>query len=145
MSRSHAIGLLAAAVAGWMVLAGAPARAGDTAAVPYAKCARACADCQLACDACFRHCTELTAGGAKEHAHTLQLCFACGDFCSLAAKLAAARNPLAPQACEACAKACDECGSACGKFPDQPTMVECAKSCRDCALACREMIEHLNK
>jgi hypothetical protein len=48
MSRSRAIGLLAAAVAGWMILARAAARAGDTAAIPYAKCVKAYADCQLA-------------------------------------------------------------------------------------------------
>jgi hypothetical protein len=126
-------------------LAAAPVRAGDAPSATFTKCAKACADCQLACDACFHHCTELTAGGAKEHAGTLQLCFACGEFCSLSAKLVAARSPLARQACEACAKACDECGAACGKYPEHKIMADCAKSCDSCAKACREMIEQLGK
>jgi hypothetical protein len=120
-------------------------QAAEAPAGTYDKCAKACADCQLACDTCFQHCTELTAGGAKEHVRTLQLCFACGEFCSLSAKLAAARSPLSRQACEACAKACDECGAACGKFPEHKIMADCAKSCESCAKACREMIEHLGK
>src|SRR5260370_14145607 len=53
--------------------AGAPVRAGDAPSATFTECAKACADCQLACDACFHHCTELTAGGAKEHTATLQL------------------------------------------------------------------------
>jgi hypothetical protein len=144
MGRCQALGLTVAVV-GWMALAGAPARAGDVPSEAYAKCAKACADCQLSCDACFRHCTELTAGGAKEHAQTLQLCFACGEFCSLSAKLVAARSPLAREACEACAAACDKCGAACAKYPDHKIMAECAKCCGDCAKACREMIGQLDK
>ena len=39
----------------------------------YMNCARACADCQLQCDSCYKHCLGLVAGGAKQHARTERL------------------------------------------------------------------------
>jgi hypothetical protein len=105
-------------------------------------CARACADCMLACESCFNHCAGLVADGKKDHARTMQTCNDCGDFCALAAKIVGRHGPMKVTTCEACAKVCDTCGGACEKFPDDGHMKACAKSCRDCAKACREMIKH---
>ncbi len=108
----------------------------------FQKCARACTDCTLACESCFRHCVGLATGGHKEHARTLQTCNDCGDFCALAARIVSRRGPTAATTCEACAKVCDTCGQACEKFPDDEHMVACARACRDCARECREMMKH---
>jgi hypothetical protein len=108
-------------------------------------CAKACADCQLQCDACFEHCRKLVAEGKKEHAKTVQTCVDCADCCKLAASLAARSSPFAGAACDCCARCCDECAAACETFKDDKHMAECAKSCRDCAKACREMVEHIKK
>ena len=90
------------------------ARAQHGHAEHFLKCAKVCADCQLQCDSCFKHCLTLLADGKKEHAKTAQLC---AD--------------------------CDECAAACAKTPDDKHMAACAKSCRDCAKECREMLKHL--
>lgn len=110
---------------------------------PFMKCAKACADCQVQCDGCFRHCADLVAKGMVDHVKTLHTCVDCAECCKLAASLSARQSPFAVPACECCAKCCDECAAACEKFPDDNHMADCAKSCRDCAKACRTMIEHL--
>jgi hypothetical protein len=109
----------------------------------FAKCAKACADCQVECDACFSHCKDLLTAGKKEHATTLQMCVDCAECCTLAAKLTARGSPFAGNACETCAKCCDECAAACEKFKDDEHMARCAKVCRTCAAECREMLKHL--
>jgi hypothetical protein len=108
----------------------------------YEKCAKACAECQVQCDSCFRHCADLVSEGKKDHTRTMHLCADCGEVCTTAAKLSARHSPLAVPTCEACAKACDQCGDACEKFPADDHMKACARSCRECAKACREMIKH---
>ena len=40
----------------------------------FAKCAKACADCQQQCDMCFHHCAGLVAEGKKDHAKTMHTC-----------------------------------------------------------------------
>ena len=109
------------------------------------KCAKVCADCQVQCDSCFKHCLDLVAGGKKEHAKTAQLCVDCGECCKACATLCARQSPLARPMLECCAKCCDECAAACEKSPDDKHMAACAKSCRDCAKECREMLKHLGK
>ena len=109
----------------------------------FNECAKACADCQLQCDMCFKHCQDLAAEGKKEHATTAQLCVDCADFCKLAGSLSARQSMLAGSACESCAKACDMCATSCEKFPDNKHMAQCAKSCRECAKACRAMLKHV--
>lgn len=109
----------------------------------YEKCAKACADCQLQCQACHHHCEELVAGGKKEHLKTLKLCVDCGDICALAANITARHGALSATICEACAKACDECGKACAQFTDDKHMQQCAEECKKCAAACREMLKHV--
>ena len=109
----------------------------------FAKCAKACSDCQLQCDLCFHHCATLVTAGKKEHAHCMHLCLDCGDCCQLAARLSARHSPLAGPACECCAKCCDECATACEKFADDKELAACAKECRACAKACREMLKHI--
>jgi hypothetical protein len=111
----------------------------------FAKCAKACADCQLQCDMCFTHCRELLAEGKKEHAKTVQTCADCGECCKLAATLSARQSPYAVPACDCCAKCCDDCAAACEKFPGDTHMAACAKACRDCAKACRDMIAMTKK
>jgi|ERR1043165_8784683 hypothetical protein len=109
----------------------------------FEKCAKACADCQVACDSCFHHCAGLVAQGKKEHAKTMHSCVDCAAFCELAGRLSARHSAYAVRACDGCAKTCDDCAKECEKFPDDKHMKDCAKSCRDCAKACRTMIEHV--
>jgi hypothetical protein len=109
----------------------------------FAKCAKACADCQVTCDSCFHHCATLVTNGKKEHAKAMHSCVDCADYCALAAKMSARHSPYSATACDGCAKACDDCAKECEKFKDDKHMADCAKSCRDCASACRTMIGHM--
>ena len=111
----------------------------------FAKCAKACADCQLQCDMCFHHCADLVAQGKIDHVATLHTCVDCAECCKLCATLCARQSSFCPAACECCAKCCDECATTCEKFPDDKHMAACAKSCRDCAKECRAMIKHLGR
>jgi Domain of Unknown Function (DUF326) len=106
-------------------------------------CAKACADCLLACESCSDHCARLVASGKKDHLTTLQTCADCAELCGAAAKIVSRNGPLMMTVCEACARACDICGAACEKKPDDKHMQECAKACRDCAKACRQMIQQV--
>jgi hypothetical protein len=138
--------LSAAVLAMTFILSIRPAAGGEHEHdVHFMKCARACTDCQLQCDSCFKHCLSLLADSKKEHLRTAQLCADCGECCKLAATLAARQSPLAGLACECCAKCCDECGAACERVPDDKHMAQCAKSCQDCAKACREMLKQLGQ
>ena len=121
---------------------GPSARAQHEHAEHFMKCAKACADCQLQCDSCFKHCLTLLAGGKKEHAKTAQLCADCAECCKTCSTLCARQSPLARPVLECCTKCCDECAAACEKFPDDKHMADCAKACKECAKACREMIKH---
>lgn len=105
-------------------------------------CAKACSDCQRACDMCSTHCAHLLANGKKEHATTLATCQDCADFCAAAAQIVARGGPFSSQICEACAEACAKCGKECEKFPDDKHMKMCAEECRKCEKACREMVKH---
>jgi hypothetical protein len=109
----------------------------------YMTCARVCADCQLQCDACYKHCLGLVARGAKEHARTLELCADCAQCCGLGAALSARRGPLAGHACDCCAKCCDECAAACDKMAGDEIMARCGKECRACAKVCRDMVQRV--
>ena len=142
------LGLIAVAIgaiAGFTALDGIHAKAQqpDGHHEHFAKCAKACADCQVSCDSCFHHCAALVASGKKEHVKTMHACVDCADYCALAAKLSARQSSFSASACDGCAKACDDCAKECEKFKDDRHMVDCAKSCRDCAKSCRTMIEHL--
>jgi hypothetical protein len=108
----------------------------------YMTCARACADCQLQCDSCYKHCLGLMAHG-KEHAKTAEFCNDCAECCKLGATLSARRSPLAGHACDGCAKCCDECAAACEKMAGDEIMARCAKECRACAKACRDMVQQV--
>ncbi len=114
-------------------------------AAHFMKCAKVCADCQLQCDSCFKHCLMLTAEGKKDHAKSAQLCADCADCCKTCATLCARQSPLTGHMLECCAKCCDDCAAACEKSSDDKKMAACAKSCRDCAKECREMVKHLGK
>lgn len=147
MNRKVLMGTLGAAALALAFLGGRGLRADDKEGhhvhAEFEKCARACTDCCLACESCYRHCLHLTAKGQSMHARTVQTCNDCGDFCALAAKVTARGGPTAATTCDACAKVCDTCGAACEKFPDDEHMKTCAKACRDCAKACREMLKHV--
>jgi hypothetical protein len=146
MDRRKAMMALGASAAGLTALAGGEARADDDHMhhEHFDKCAKLCADCQVACDGCFHHCAELVAKGDKDHVKTMHTCVDCAECCKLAATLSARHSPFAKAACECCAKCNDECAAACEKFKDDKHMAACAKACRDCAKACREMIKHLD-
>jgi hypothetical protein len=105
------------------------------------KCISACRDCSDQCETCFVHCTNMVAGGKKEHLATLKSCIDCGDLCAIAAKIMTRDGALIGPSCDGCAKGCDACAIACEKFPDDEHMKACAKACRDCAKACREMLK----
>jgi hypothetical protein len=121
------------------------ARAQHEHAEHFMTCAKVCADCQLQCDSCFKHClTQLTAG-KKAHARTAQLCNDCAACCQTCSTLCSRQSPLTRHMLECCAKCCDECAMACGHFADDKHMAACARSCRDCAKVCRQMLEHLGK
>ena len=124
---------------------GSSARAQHEHAEHFMKCAKACADCQLQCDSCFKHCLTLLTDGKKEHAKTAQLCADCAECCKTCSTLCARQSPLARPMLDCCAKCCDECAAACEKVPDDRHMAACTKSCRYCANECRDMLKHVGK
>ncbi len=105
-------------------------------------CAKACADCQLACDTCATHCAHKVHAGEGEHIKTLMSCQDCADACSAAAHIAARGGPFATTICQACADICGGCAKNCEAFPDDEHMKKCAEECRKCEKACREMAKH---
>jgi hypothetical protein len=132
---------------GTLLLAGVLSSLGPSADTEPEKafmtCARACADCQLRCDACHRHCLGLVAGGEKHHVRTAQLCVDCAACCQLAASFSARQSPLVSHACNCCAKCCDDCAAACEQSASDEVMANCAKECRACAKACRDMVQQI--
>ena len=102
-------------------------------------CAKACADCQLACDSCSAHCLNLLTGGKTQHAKTMQLCDDCAAVCAAAAQIVARHGPLTNTICTACADACNECAKSCELMKDDAHMKHCAELCRLCEKACRTM------
>jgi hypothetical protein len=75
----------------------------------FMKCAKVCADCQVQCDSCFKHCLTRLAEDKKEHAKTAQLCADNSECCKTCSSLCARESPLANPMLECCAKCCDEC------------------------------------
>src|SRR5260370_17078354 len=73
---------------------GQSARAQHEHAEHFLKCAKVCADCQLQCDSCFKHCLTLLADGKKEHLKTAQLCADCPECCKTCSTLCARPSPL---------------------------------------------------
>ena len=105
-------------------------------------CAKACSDCQRACDLCSTHCAHLMADGKKEHMMTLMTCQDCADICAAASQVVARGGPFSGIICVSCADACAACAKHCEEFPDDEHMTACAKECRKCEKACREMATH---
>lgn len=105
-------------------------------------CAKACSDCQRACDMCATHCGHLLADGKKEHAVSLATCQDCADFCVAAAQIVARGGPFASLVCQGCAEACAKCAMQCEKFPADKHMKMCAEECRRCEKACNDMVKH---
>jgi hypothetical protein len=83
MNRRESLSALGAAAAGLTALAGAQVRAADAQqhGDHFATCAKACADCQQQCDACFHHCATQLAAGKKEHEKTMHTCVDCAECC----------------------------------------------------------------
>jgi hypothetical protein len=105
-------------------------------------CAKACSDCQRACDMCSTHCAQKLVDGNKDHMTTLGTCRDCADFCATAAQIVARSGPFSAEICKGCAEACARCAAECEKFPDDAHMKACAAECRKCEKACREMVAH---
>jgi hypothetical protein len=103
-------------------------------------CAKACSDCQRACDLCSTHCAHQVHAGKAEHMKTLMTCQDCADVCAAASQVVARGGPFAVTICKACADVCAECAKACEAFPDDAHMKMCAQECRKCEKACREMV-----
>jgi hypothetical protein len=101
------------------------------------ECAKACSDCQLACDLCATHCAKLLADGKKDHLSSLMHCRDCATCCAACSQICASGGPLAAVMAECCAKCCDLCAKECEAFPDDKHMKECAEECRKCAKACK--------
>jgi len=102
-------------------------------------CAKACADCQRACDMCSAHCLTLMTEGKTEHAKTMQMCNDCATLCASSAQIVARHGPLMTVICTACADACNQCAKACEAHKDDAHMKHCAEQCRLCEKACRTM------
>lgn len=105
-------------------------------------CAKACSDCQRACDMCATHCAHQLADGKKEHLTTFGTCRDCADFCATAAQITARGGPFAALICRSCAEACARCAVECEKFPADEHMTMCAQECRKCEKACNDMVQH---
>src|SRR5260370_3749406 len=136
--------LMAAALAVAVVApVGQSARAEHEPAEHFLTCAKVCADCQLQCGSCFKHCLTLLADGKKEHAKTAQLCADCGECCKTCSTLCARESALTRPVLECCAKCCDECAAACEKTADDKHMAASAKSCRNSAQSLPEILKHL--
>ncbi len=108
----------------------------------FQACAKACSDCQRACDTCATHCAHMTAEGKKEHVTSLATCQDCATVCAAASQILARGGPFSKIVCTACADACAKCGEQCEKFPDDKHMKACAEECRKCEKACRDMLKH---
>ncbi len=108
-------------------------------------CAKACADCQQACDSCSAHCLMLLAEGKNQHIKTMQLCNDCAVLCASAAQIVARHGPLMNVICNACADACNQCATSCEAFKDDTHMKHCAQECRRCEKACRTMTGQANQ
>lgn len=150
MNRREILGALGATAVGLTALkqVGAQepvAKAHNEHGEHFMKCAKVCADCQLQCDSCFKHCLALLADGKRAHSMAAQLCADCAECCGTCSTLCARESILARPMLECCAKCCDECAAACEKISDDKHMAECAKSCRECAKHCREMLKHFAK
>jgi hypothetical protein len=135
-----AIGLIVTMYAGLTAQANGQVKPGGE---PYAKCAKACADCKALCDACVKHCQSMVSAGMKEHAKSLALSRDAADVCNAAARIVSRKGPLSKPICEACLKACEACGSECRKYPTMKPMKDCADSCARCTAACRDMLSHV--
>jgi hypothetical protein len=59
------------------------------------KCAKTCADCQVVCDAWFKHCQTLAGKGNTKHTKTAQYCIDCAECCKVCASLCSRQSPLA--------------------------------------------------
>ena len=105
-------------------------------------CAKACSDCQRACDSCGTHCAHLLSEGKKEHLTSLMTCRDCATICTAAAQIVARGGPFWANICESCATACADCAKSCEKFPDDKHMQACAEECRKCEKSCRAMLKH---
>ena len=103
------------------------------------KCAAACNDCQLQCDACFTHCATMVNEGKKDYFKCMNSCVDCAEFCKCCSSLCARQSPLSGVMSACCAKSCEECAVACEKFPDDKQLVACAKACRTCVKECTAM------
>lgn len=102
-------------------------------------CAKACSDCQRACDLCSAHCVALLSDGKTEHAKTMQMCNDCAALCAASAQIVARHGPLMTVICNACADACNQCAKACEAHKNDAQMKHCAEQCRLCEKACRTM------
>jgi len=103
-------------------------------------CAKACSDCQRACDMCSAHCVAMLTEGKTQHAKTMQMCNDCAALCAVSAQIVARHGPLLQVTCTACADACNQCAKACDAHKEDEHMKHCAEQCRLCEKACRTMI-----
>jgi hypothetical protein len=108
-------------------------------------CAKACSDCQRACDLCATHCANMLHEGKKEHLKTLATCRDCATMCSAAAEIVARNGPFSALIAEACARACGHCAEACEAFPDDEHMKFCAEECRKCEKACNDLVKQMSR
>jgi hypothetical protein len=142
MSRHIALLALAFAAA---LLSPAAQSKGSEHSEEMMKCAKICAECQVICDSCFKHCLNLIGETQKEHAKTAQLCVDCAECCKACATLCARESLLARPMLECCEKCCKQCAEACEKHENDEHIAKCAKICRDCAKQCAEMLQKMGK
>jgi hypothetical protein len=105
------------------------------------ECAKACLDCQRACDLCTGHDADMPREAKKDYVTAPATCRDCATICSAAAAIVARGGPFTGLICEACAKACGQCATVCKTSPDDQNMKSCAEECLKCERACRTMIQ----
>jgi len=93
------------------------------------KCARACAECMVAC---------LGEQDVKARAKCIQSLVDCAEICFLAVQFMSRDSLHAKTLCKLCAEICDACAKECGMHKDKHCP-ECARICMECADACRKM------
>lgn len=146
---THAVSILmlglAVATAGFAGSFNGQATAADQHGEKMMKCAKVCSECQLECDACFRHCLALLTESKHEHEKTARLCADCAECCKACATLCARESLLAGPMLECCAKCCKQCADACDKFEGDKHMAACAKACRTCEKECADMLRQMGK
>lgn len=99
----------------------------------------ALANCQVACENCYRACFDEP--NIKKLEKCIRLDRDCADMCSLTMSFLARNSSEAETVVRTCAEICAACAEECEKH-DHVHCKECADTCGDCEESC---LAYLNK